>query len=133
MKTFAYALSKQMNCEIITVSNDYHIFHKMKKMKCVSPIDFLNLLYNSECVVTDSFHASALAIIFQKKLHVGLKEGEYAYLNTRIDQLLTTYELNNCVIGNVFSAESVDFYKVSKILKKQQMIGYDAIDTILSD
>ena len=55
---------------------------------CAGPIDFLRYINRSKYIVTDSFHASAFASIFGKKIFVQYnnKEGN---ANSRMDTLFT--------------------------------------------
>ena len=56
----------------------------------VGPAEFLNLIYNAEYVISDSFHASVFSILFHKKFVVfdRYKTGLGESRNTRIDNLL---------------------------------------------
>ncbi len=63
----------------------------------VGPAEFLNLIYNAEYVVSDSFHASVFSVIFNKKFMVfdryNSASGESR--NTRIENLLNMLQLSN--------------------------------------
>lgn len=64
----------------------------------VNPADFLKLILNAECVLTDSFHASVFSLIFEKKFWVfGRKAGNYN-MNTRIDTLLSYFNAEDRMI-----------------------------------
>ncbi|MCR5339903.1 MAG: polysaccharide pyruvyl transferase family protein [Saccharofermentans sp.] len=54
--------------------------------------EWLELLDNSECVVTNSFHCSVLSVIFGKRFGVIKRFGHYSGMNTRMDSLF-------CVLG----------------------------------
>lgn len=54
----------------------------------VNPADFLKLIRDAECVLTDSFHAVVFSLLFQKDFWVfGRMAGSYN-MNTRLDTLL---------------------------------------------
>lgn len=54
----------------------------------VNPADFLKLIRDAECVLTDSFHAAVFSLLFQKDFWVfGRMAGNYN-MNTRLDTLL---------------------------------------------
>ena len=61
----------------------------------VSPEKFLTLLSNAQYVVTNSFHATALSLLFTKKFSVVVKGGCEALYNSRIFSLLSRYGLEN--------------------------------------
>lgn len=64
----------------------------------VGPIQFLNLIYNAETVITDSFHATVFSIIFNKRFRVfGRQCGNYD-MNTRVITLLSYFGLSDCLI-----------------------------------
>ena len=89
----------------------------------VGPIDFLNLIYNAEAVITDSFHAAVFSIIFNKKFRIfGRRCGNYN-MNTRVETLLSYFGLKDCLINplelnrNIKYLEKDDL-EFKKILKK---------------
>lgn len=64
----------------------------------IGPKEFLNLIFNAECVLTDSFHACVFSIIFDIKFRVfGRQSGNYN-MNTRVETLLSYFDLNDCLI-----------------------------------
>ena len=62
------------------------------KIKSVNPGDFLSLIKNAECVFTDSFHATAFSLIFEKQFFVfnRYKDGG---MNDRIKSVLNLFNL----------------------------------------
>ena len=96
------------------------------------PSEFLNLLFNSEFVVSTSFHALALSIIMNKEIFVTL--------SSKPDRLITlcdTVGLNNRIVSSVndidkLLKENTDWKEINKRLeverKKSQQWLVDAID-----
>lgn len=70
-----------------------------KYIRNAGPIDFLALIKNSEYVVTDSFHGTALSIIFRKNLKVVLKN-KNKYLNDRLVSIINELNLEDCIVNN---------------------------------
>ena len=62
-----------------------------------SPQEFLSWIYFAESVFTNSFHATAFSLIFNKKLgaDVELRDGR---TNNRILELLNSVEAENCIL-----------------------------------
>lgn len=61
--------AKRNNLTIYEIHPTLAKFHyQCKPLTCVGPKEFLWLVNNSECVCTNSFHATAFSIIFNKKL-----------------------------------------------------------------
>lgn len=64
-------------------------------MSSCSPEDFLSLLVHADTVVTNSFHATALSILFHKDFYTISKGGESVQYNSRIVEILREYDLLN--------------------------------------
>ncbi len=87
--------------------------------------DFVNYLMNADVVVTDSFHAVALSINFNKNFVVfkRFKDTDKKSQNSRIIDILSTFKLSDCLIDGNNTIENVlkqniDFIKTNDILKE---------------
>lgn len=105
----------------------------MKSIKRTGPIDFLNLILNAKIVVTDSFHAAAFGLIFNKNLYIGLKDGKEAHLNTRIDNLAHIYGIKNQIITNGMKESSIDYSYVNQKLEYEKNRGIGVLKGIVND
>ena len=84
------------------------------------PSEFISLLQAAEYVVTTSFHALAMSIIFNKNF--------FAILSTYPERLVTlveTLELQNRIVKNIESIQElidtdIDWKKTNKILKRMR-------------
>lgn len=86
----------------------------------LNPQEFLYMIYNSEIVFTDSFHASVFSIIFKKKFLVSSRViAEKEKMNSRIESLLDLFELQH----HKFEGFSGDF--------AQLLIDEESIDSVL--
>ena len=120
----AYGVAEQISTStklpvyIITQSRKKRI--KGKYIRNAGPIDFLNLIKNSEYVVTDSFHGTALSIIFRKNLKVVLKKSNI-FLNDRLTSVLKLFDLERCIVSNdsniTLLTENTDYSKSEKMIK----------------
>ncbi|MCA1920536.1 MAG: polysaccharide pyruvyl transferase family protein [Flavobacterium piscis] len=75
-----------------------------------SPIDFLKLINHADCVITNSFHGTALSILFQKEFYVvGANKGSH-----RIKNLLETLSLENRFFSDNINllTDAIDYKKV---------------------
>ncbi len=72
----------------------------------VSPADFVNLVKNSECVCTDSFHGTVFSIIYSRPFYTFKRFNKKASLstNTRITSLLTRLGLIDRLITDLDKA-----------------------------
>ena len=80
---------------VITQSRKKRI--KGKYIRNAGPKDFLSLIKNCEYVITDSFHGTALSIIFQKNLKVVMKK-KNMFLNDRLVSIINLLGLNKCIV-----------------------------------
>ena len=105
----------------------------MKSIKRTGPIDFLNLILNAKIVITDSFHAAAFALIFNKDLYIGLKDGKEAHLNTRIDSLASMYKIKNQIITRAMKESTIDYSYVNEKIEKERIRGIGVLKGIVND
>lgn len=63
-------ISKKSNVEIVSYSSKKNYIHWKESFNGKSPVKLLELIKNSECVVTSSFHGMIFAIIFNKPFYV---------------------------------------------------------------
>lgn len=59
-----------------------------------SPTDFLRLIQNAEIVFTDSFHAMAFSLLFEKQFFVFERDGQDS-MGSRIESLAELFEVSN--------------------------------------
>ena len=86
--------------------------------KDVSPNDFLSLIINAECVMTDSFHALCFSYIFKKDFYAFSRvRGEH--MNIRIDDFLSTIDSKERLIESPRPFEAVDYSKQNASLFNQ--------------
>ena len=89
----ANLIAKKNGMTLITIFPSFHNSQKCKGKKIVLPAieDWLWYFYNAEFIITDSFHATAFSIMFNKQF---VSSG-FAYLNGRITNLLEITNLQN--------------------------------------
>lgn len=94
--------------------------------KCwvAGPIDFVKLIYNAEAVFTDSFHACIFSIIFEKYFEVFDRNSNLESMNSRIDTLLTTFNLSYQKHDFNQTKRKIDYYSVNKILQRKKELSF---------
>lgn len=91
----------------------YHIMDKADpNIYCSSPSEFVYLLHHASIILTDSFHASVFAFIFEKPFLVYAREGGEKKLLSRIDTLLSLLNLGSRLVKDNLT---VDINKVFEI------------------
>lgn len=130
---YAIELKKHTGLKIIyvTVHIDNMLRYSMKDINKsdVSPEMFLCLLSNAEYVVTNSFHATALALLFEKKFSVVIQGDAKATYNSRIFNLLSDYGLQGRIVDAFDSKQyddniCYDLFKERYPIYKEKSIDY---------
>lgn len=101
-----------------------------KKKNHVTPLEFVQLIYEADMIYTDSFHATAFSILFNKSFY-------YTALNytTRVRSLLNTFTLEDRLIekGNDIPNQPVENSRwddVNKILRSWVLLSKEYINGI---
>ena len=97
MKKYMSTLAKDKNCRLINLGIEFMDDRRIddKKIFSTTPDEFVWLISNAECVLTDSYHASVFSIIYEKPFVVF---GRYSTeknndMSGRIDTLLDLFDL----------------------------------------
>lgn len=105
----------------------------------VGPSEFLWLIKNAECVLTDSFHGTVFSIIYQKPLYIYKREHENANgsMNGRIDSLLNILEITENISLTKQTDNTAlhveDYSKVKTSLEKQKKISINFLEQALHE
>lgn len=98
-----------------------------KQYVCASPKKFVELIYNAEFIVTNSFHGTIFAINFEKQF-IAIKKERY---NSRLQGLLEDLCLEDRFIkfdANIeFPLENIDYVRVRKQLEFERKKSRDFI------
>jgi hypothetical protein len=81
----------------IFISRNLKFLKKSPSFLSLGPREFIYLLNNAEFVVTDSFHGTALSIIFQKNFVTIITEVT-AFTRSRITELLEGLQLSDRIL-----------------------------------
>ena len=92
------------------------------------PIEFLNLMLNAELVITTSFHALALSMIFHKPVQFELSK-EKVNANSRLVDLVTRVNMMKYEITDVDDVV-YDDYEWDRIDNEIAEMRHEAIDLL---
>lgn len=81
----------------------------------IGPKEFLRLIMDAECIITDSFHCTVFSLIFNKDFYCFNRANVGASMNSRLKSLLSY-----CGIEDRF----ITIDEISLIRQKQRGIGY---------
>lgn len=117
MDEYAKKFAEKAGLKLLRISVEVHNCMRTGKFKwCLSPFEFLSYIANAEYMITDSFHGTAFAIMFNRQFveilpkekiarnlsilkQFGLEDrilnefSDFSYLNKEIDYSLVNFEL----------------------------------------
>lgn len=99
-----------------------------KNVSTASPEKFLSLISGAEYVVTNSFHATVLSIIFQRQFFSISEGGETSSYNTRIYNLLSDYGLLDRILSNYKIIDGISAEKYTSVEQKRVMLGGKSVE-----
>ena len=114
----AKRLAKMYNCKLYSIG-PYNLNYADKSYVDLGPDSFVSLIKNARCIVSNSFHASAFSIIYNKDFFVvKRKDG----LNDRMRDLLVHYGILERMIDrrtdNSILFKHINYDKLNSILAK---------------
>lgn len=132
LRSYIEHLANKTGCIVVFVGNPVKApFRcKCKGLKTADPIDFVNAVANAEYVVTNSFHGTAFSIIFNKKFYVELLKTD-SKVNSRIENILQTFSLENRLIGASKINDDVDWNFVNSKMAEMRKESLDYLKEIL--
>ena len=118
IKKIAQKLAKKNQLKIVTVNKN--IKYATTNYWLEGPEMFLSLISNAQLVISNSFHAVAFSLIFEKQFIV---VNRIEAINTRMRDLLALFNLTDYLISKNDSFEqlkTIEFTKINK-LKEQHI------------
>jgi len=109
----------------ILISRSLYFLKNASSFLSLGPREFIYLLKNAEFVITDSFHGTALSIVFQKNFVSVITEAT-ASTKSRITELLECLQLNDRILT---LNDITDRNKLRTLLHRD--IDYDSVNTVL--
>lgn len=131
---------KEFGCEVVIVPvNEEDYYREGKIVADAGPKDFLNLIKNSKFVITDSFHALAFSLIFEKQFIVckRFEDKQKGSQNSRIVDILKKIQLESRFVSKHDivnqQLESIDYSIISEKLCKEITESKSFLDEALSN
>ena len=115
IQQIAKEIAKRKNWIIVSI---FPTKYANKSFPNAGPIEFISLIKNADFVISNSFHALAFSIIFQKLFCIINRRDN---INERMHSLLKEIQLTNRIV-NCFREElllPIDYDKVLSILSKR--------------
>ncbi len=123
---YSSKIAKEKNLNIISVLDNKNF----KNYYNEGPIAFLKLIKDADYIISNSFHATAFSIIFNKDFFVLNREEN---INTRMQDMLSLLCLSERLITcyDKVNYNKVDYEIVNDELQKQIKKSKEFIDTVL--
>ena len=114
---YARQVAREKGIRVVYASSDdrWYAFRDMEHAGVLSPEELIGLIDGAECVVTNSFHATAFSIIMHTPFFVDLG----ASYNSRITNLLRLTGLEERTIQSCENGLQVDWNDVDARLEKE--------------
>lgn len=118
---YAKEFAKRANLKLLRISPSfYHIARSGKLVYLPTQFEFLSYFNNAEYILTDSFHATAFSLIFNKRF-IDILPGK---TSTRITSILRLAGLEERILNNYndfsYIGKDVDFTRCNEILEKER-------------
>lgn len=126
-------LSKELGLKVINVCNHWFEVYRFGKCIWCPPVeDFLELIEGAELVISDSFHATAFAILFNKKFLTVVPE----LVGTRLDSVTRLFGVENHLIRTKNLKKSleeantkIDYGKINHIIENERKRAFEYIQS----
>ncbi|OPZ97625.1 MAG: Polysaccharide pyruvyl transferase [Bacteroidetes bacterium ADurb.Bin408] len=133
MKIFIEKLAFQTKCSVVYISPTIYKQVKATYEKCIGPAEFLGLFKNAKYVVTNSFHGTAFALIFNKNFFLEMLP-ESQGVNSRLENILNVFELHARQIINGDNAhilKAINYNNVNMILETERQKALEYLQQIV--
>lgn len=139
-------ISKKEGYSIINISHisgfnpkDY-LLKNNKQILNAGPAEFLGLIHDAELVLTDSFHATAFSIIFNKKF-LCFQRDDKIEMENRLFSLLTSFNYEDRIYLNDHKTKFDTYYNNytfkesnnDKIINKYRFSSIEFLDAIIKN
>jgi len=116
----AIKIAKARNLKIYAIKSLYPFFYAHKKITDAGPREFLGLIKNCEVCLTNSFHATAFSIIFQKEFFTFKRTHEK--VNSRMIDLLGFLQISDRIVDDFdafYACKALNYNEINMVLLEE--------------
>lgn len=119
LKDLAVKLANENKMEIVSVTDGVKYDYVDRSINNAGPLEFLSLIQNSSCFISNSFHGTAFSVLFEKQFYVLGRMKQK--VNSRMQDFISSLDLSGRYVVDLQSLEPnvIDYEKVNKLLGKQ--------------
>lgn len=138
MKYFADNLSKKNKIKIVHIDGSPKniLSNNWNSIRGIGPIEWVNLFYYADTIITNSFHGTVFSLNFEKDFYTELLK-DNSKVNSRLISILQITKLNDRLLtsdNKNVEKKKIEYYKVNKILDVYKKNSYDFIrEALLND
>ncbi len=131
----AKKIANDNNYKIIYINDRIYPAPNIENKRKVCPKEWVELLFNAQIVITNSYHGISFCINFGKEFYMQFLESNIK-VNARLEYLLQLFGLQDRCLksnGNFFSADKivkVKSEKINEILQKKRKASFDFLRQI---
>ena len=114
IRKVAKIIAAQKECRIYAFESLYPMFYADKRIIGAGPIEFLTLIKNCEVCLTNSFHATAFSLIFEKEFLTFRRMHEK--VNSRMEDLLDMLNLRERIFEKETKINQLQAINYNKVL-----------------
>lgn len=124
----ARKLARQFHLKIAQINHINNRYHADRLYPGVSPLEFLGLVKYADYIVTNSFHATAFSLIFEKQFWVIKLNNRFS----RLESILKTAGVRNRVLyaSEVDASDRIDYQPVNRKLKRARKQSVEFLNRI---
>lgn len=129
-------LKESLACEVIAIPYQFDEMDYCDKVVPTGPVEFLDLINNAKCVLTDSFHGTAFSINLHTPFYVFARDyGSAHSQNSRVESILKKMNMQDRFEPNEVSQKysQIDFNKSEEVLKAERTKARDYLKAAFND
>lgn len=131
---YAKQFADKAGLKLLRVSVEAHNCMRVGKFKlCLSPFKFLSYIANAEYMITDSFHGTAFAIMFNRQFVEVLPEEKIARNLSVLKQFGLEDRILNSLSDFSYINQKIDYLVVNKKLKESQELAAQKLKEMMDE
>lgn len=114
----ATKIAKEKSLKIVELNDFKKIKYFCEQISNAGPEEFVTLIKNAECIVTNSFHGTIFSIIYEKEFYTITRLNR----NSRMENILEIVDMKDRLIDKVEDIEKIkpqDYVKAYKRLEEE--------------
>lgn len=134
LRNYIESIARQTGYTVVYLGNPLKSPFNCKSfaLKTADPEDFIRSIANAELVITNSFHGTALSIIFNKNFYVEMLKKD-SKVNGRIENILDLFNLNNRILRDNISDEKIKWVKINQKMAELRVQSLNYLKEIINE